>query len=116
MIRVHPANAAYDLNTGFKGTKGIALSHVQLCATAELAREFVERRLEKHLTKMRARKFEAIQFATEFFRVNPRGTENFERPGRAAPLGNVCAFEQAHSGINRSGNECRHIGRRHNPK
>ena len=116
MIRVDPANpASHELRPRLEWTKSVAVGHVQLCATAELAGKFVEHRLEKHLTKMCARSLRPFSSLTEFSgsihgapkisngRVVPRPSETF------------VPFEQAHSGINRSGNECRHIGRRHYP-
>jgi hypothetical protein len=60
MIRVDPANTAYDFDPRLEWTKSVAVVHVQLCTTAELAGKFVERRLEKYLTKMYALEFAAI--------------------------------------------------------
>ena len=60
MIRIDPANAAYDFDAGLEWTKSVAVGHVQLCTAADLVEKFVKRRLKKHLTKMRAREFEAV--------------------------------------------------------
>ena len=42
--------------------------------------------------------------------IEPGCAEEFERPRRATSFGEVCAFDEAHAGINDSGVECGHIG------
>ena len=115
LVRVIFANAFYDFYSAKKWLECIAIDYVQLGATTKLSSKLVKSRLEIRLAKDDARQVQIVEFATESFRFDEWRAENFEWPGGPATFGNVRAFQQTHSGINRGGVERRHVGRRHDP-
>ena len=83
---------------------------MQLCAAAEFPGKFVEGWLKIIFPKEHARHFQLVQFAAKLLGIDERRAENFKRLRCAATFGNICAFEQTHSGIHRRGAQRRHVG------
>ena len=60
MIRVDPANAAYDFDTCLERAKRIAINYVELGAATQFTGELVKSWLKERFTKICPRKFEFI--------------------------------------------------------
>jgi hypothetical protein len=110
------ANAVNNFHSSKERPEFAAVRHMNLRATAEFPAKFVKRGLEIIFAKENARQLCAIQFTTKLLRISEWRAEDFKRSRCAAPLGNICAFKQTHSGINRGGVERRHVRRRHDPR
>ena len=96
-------------HSGLKRPKSVAIDHVKLRAAAEFAGKFVKGRLKIIFAKENARQIQLVQLVAKLLRIDEWRAENFKRPRRAATFGNICAFEQTHSGVNRRCIECRHV-------
>src|SRR5437763_16960501 len=100
MIRVHPANAAYDFDTGFEWAKGIAIGDMQLRTTAEFIRKFLKRGLEKNFAEIDPGSFKAFN-SRQKFSGSIQGRPKISN-GRvvAAPLGEFVPSKQHIPGLN----------------
>src|SRR5439155_3009196 len=103
-------------HSGEKGPECFTINYVNLRTAAKLAREFVERWLKVIFAEENTRQLGGVELSAKRFSVNKRRAENFEWLGCAAAFGDVCAFEQTQTRIDRRGIECRHVWRRHDPR
>jgi hypothetical protein len=89
---INPADALYDLHSGNKRLENFALDHMQLRAPAEFTFKLVKGGLKIIFPKERSSKFQVIQLAAKPLGIDEWRAEDFKRPCRAAPFGDVCAF------------------------
>ncbi len=88
---------------------------VQLDAAAVLARELVERGAEDVRPEDDARQAQRVRAIRGGLRVEPRRADDLERVRRAARLGEVRPFQEAHPRVDERRLARRHVRRRQDP-
>jgi hypothetical protein len=99
-----------NFDTDAKRLESFAIDDVNLRAAAKLTGKFLEVWLEIVFAKKNAGQLQIVEMGAKFLRIDKWRAKNLEWSGRAASLGNICAFEQTHTRVNRGALERRHIG------
>ena len=89
---------------------------MELAAAAALPRVLLKRGLELGRAEPDPRQGEVVHGRGQPVRIEPGRARDLERPGRAAALGQVGAFEQHHAGIDDGALQRRQVGRRQHPR